>query len=326
MADVTIKHYSGDVSDLETEMIGMDDTTDSITGNKNLFYKDQDGGEHKVANLDEPVRFTDLTATGDVSLPAGSIDAEDISDLDTEISNNIDVAANTAARHDAVTVADTSEIDLTLSGQEISADIVAGSIDETKLDTSVNASLDLADSAVQPTDSSYTSLISSEHTHTNKTILDNTTASFTSADETKLDGIEAEAEVNNISDTNAGLLTGGVSTSVPHLHRGTLRNIPSASSGTVVTTDEQNGIKFPDTCSAGTNDLYIPDAIVNTDGFCFDVVVPPDYISGINVHYSPSRSAYWTLSCDESGLQNKTYIIKCYAGEFSVIGSGAYIS
>ena len=48
-----------------------------------------------------------------------------------------------------VTVTDTSEIDLTLTGQEISADIKALSIDETKLDTSVNASLDLADSAIQ---------------------------------------------------------------------------------------------------------------------------------------------------------------------------------
>jgi hypothetical protein len=48
-----------------------------------------------------------------------------------------------------VTVADSAEIDFTLTGQEISASIIAGSIDETKLDASVNASLDLADSALQ---------------------------------------------------------------------------------------------------------------------------------------------------------------------------------
>lgn len=59
------------------------------------------------------------------------------------------VDANT---HDAVTVSDSSEIDFTLTGQQISASIVAGSIDETKLDTSVNASLDLADSALQSDD------------------------------------------------------------------------------------------------------------------------------------------------------------------------------
>lgn len=48
-----------------------------------------------------------------------------------------------------VTVSDSAEIDFTLTGQQISASLVAGSIDETKLDASVNASLDLADSALQ---------------------------------------------------------------------------------------------------------------------------------------------------------------------------------
>ena len=49
---------------------------------------------------------------------------------------------------------DSSEIDFTYSDAtpSITASIVAGSIDETKLDTSVNASLDLADSALQITD------------------------------------------------------------------------------------------------------------------------------------------------------------------------------
>jgi len=87
--------------------------------------------------------------------------AADITDFDTEVSNNTDVAANTAARHDAVTVVDSSEIDFTLVGQQITASIVASSIDESKLDASVNASLDLADSASQP-----------GHTHTASEITD----------------------------------------------------------------------------------------------------------------------------------------------------------
>lgn len=47
---------------------------------------------------------------------------------------------------------DSSEIDFTYNDAtpSITASIVAGSIDETKLDTSVNASLDLADTASQP--------------------------------------------------------------------------------------------------------------------------------------------------------------------------------
>jgi hypothetical protein len=43
--------------------------------------------------------------------------ASKITDFDTEVSNNSDVSANTAARHSAVTVSDTSSIDLTLTGQ-----------------------------------------------------------------------------------------------------------------------------------------------------------------------------------------------------------------
>jgi len=54
-----------------------------------------------------------------------------------------------SARHDAVTVTDSAEIDLTLDGQDITASLKSGSIGEAKLDTSVNASLDLADSALQ---------------------------------------------------------------------------------------------------------------------------------------------------------------------------------
>lgn len=70
--------------------------------------------------------------------------------LDAEVSNNADVAANTAARHAAVTVTDSTEIDFTLTGQDLTASLKSGAIDESKLDASVNASLDLADSALQP--------------------------------------------------------------------------------------------------------------------------------------------------------------------------------
>jgi len=48
-----------------------------------------------------------------------------------------------------VSVTDSSEIDFTLTSQNITAVLKAGSIDESKLDTSVNTSLDKADSALQ---------------------------------------------------------------------------------------------------------------------------------------------------------------------------------
>ena len=73
----------------------------------------------------------------------GTQTASTISDFDTEVSNNTDVAANTAARH----------------------------------------------------------------THSNKTTLDAITAAFTTSDETKLDGIEAGAQVNTVTPTNTTTLT-----------------------------------------------------------------------------------------------------------------------
>lgn len=54
----------------------------------------------------------------------------------------------------------------------------------------------------------YDTAYSQTHTHTNKTILDNTTASYTTTEQTKLSGIQAGAEVNVQSDwneTNNGL-------------------------------------------------------------------------------------------------------------------------
>ena len=47
-------------------------------------------------------------------------------------------------------VTDSAEIDLTLNATILTASIIPGSIDESKLDVSVNTSLDLADSSVQP--------------------------------------------------------------------------------------------------------------------------------------------------------------------------------
>ena len=96
-----------------------------------------------------------LAATYDPTAVAGDAFAMDnmVEGATTKIltaTERAEIAANTAASHAAVTVSDSAEIDLTLAGQDITASLIASSIDETKLDASVNASLDLADSASQP--------------------------------------------------------------------------------------------------------------------------------------------------------------------------------
>lgn len=98
------------------------------------------------------------------------------------------------AAQDAVgtILTDTAEIDLTYNDTtpSITASIVASSIDESKLDASVNASLDLADSSLQSSAIGTT-------VQGYSAVLAGTTASFTTADETKLDGVAPGATANS---------------------------------------------------------------------------------------------------------------------------------
>ena len=62
-----------------------------------------------------------------------------------------------------------------------------------------------------------TTAVAQTHTHSNKSVLDATTASFTTAQSTKLGSIETGAQVNNISNINATDLTDGGDSSL-HYH------------------------------------------------------------------------------------------------------------
>lgn len=68
-----------------------------------------------------------LTAASNTSI---SIPASQVSDFDTEVSNNTDVAANTSARHASVTLAGTLDY-LTIVGQEITRNAIDLSTDVT---------------------------------------------------------------------------------------------------------------------------------------------------------------------------------------------------
>jgi len=110
-----------------------DDTDDINDTATNRFTNDTD-----VARLAN----TSGTNTGDQVLPTR--DSLGLGITDTVVFANL-----TGTNTGDVSVVDSSEIDFTLTGQQITASIKSGSIDETKLDTSVNSSLDLADSAIQ---------------------------------------------------------------------------------------------------------------------------------------------------------------------------------
>ena len=151
MADQKISELTSVTNIESNDAFVAVDATDNTT--KQVAYSDLVSDLEATMDIETTAQLNARdTANRARANHTGTQLASTISDFDTEVANNTDVAANTSARHDAVTVTDSSEIDLTLVGQDITASLIAGSIDETKLDTSVNASLDLADSAVQSGD------------------------------------------------------------------------------------------------------------------------------------------------------------------------------
>lgn len=148
-ANVTLTQTGNDISIASSG--GGGGAVDSVNGQTGVVVLDQDdigdGTTYKqysqtektklagietgaeVNNISD-VNATDLTDAGDTTLHFHSSDrnranhtgtqtASTISDFDTEVSNNTDVAANTAARHAAVTLA--GEDFLSLTGQQITA-------------------------------------------------------------------------------------------------------------------------------------------------------------------------------------------------------------
>ena len=117
---------------------------------------------------DTPIKFTGLesedclgtTAAGvlESGTCGGGGSADDTAYDATSWNANTDAATKNAIRdkietlgggHDSVTVTDSSEINFTLSTQEITAALIAGSIDVLRLDSGVQTSLGLADSSSQ---------------------------------------------------------------------------------------------------------------------------------------------------------------------------------
>lgn len=74
------------------------------------------------------------------------------------------------------------------------------------LSTAHNSDGSIKDSAISG-NADIAANTAARHTHSNQAVLDNTTASFTTADETKLDGIQAGAQVNEVTLAGAQTLT-----------------------------------------------------------------------------------------------------------------------
>lgn len=167
--DITVSG-SGATWTIDNDTIGLDELSATGTPSASTFLRGDNtwatpAGSGDVSKVGTPVDNQVGVWTGDGTIEGTAGLTYDGSALgvtgNITVSGTVDGVDIAARDHDAVTVTDSSEIDFTLTGQNITASIIAGSIDESKLDTSVNASLDLADSAVQD---------SSTDTLTNKTI------------------------------------------------------------------------------------------------------------------------------------------------------------
>lgn len=104
---------------------------------------------------------TSSAADRDRANHTGTQPASSISDFNTAVAANATVAANTAARH--------------------------AHGNKALLDTYDQTNANIADA------------VAKKHAHANQAVLDDTTAAFKAADRTKLDGIEAGAEANDVT-------------------------------------------------------------------------------------------------------------------------------
>ena len=150
-----------------------------------------DTGATGAAGADAPSDHTLLTNIG----------TNTHAQIDTAISNSVSHIANTSNPH-GVTKAQVglSNVPNTDFTAAVAANTAARHThaNKTLLDTYSQTEVNLADA------------VAKKHTHANSAVLDATTASFTTADETKLDGIAAGAQVNTVTSVNTrtGAVTG----------------------------------------------------------------------------------------------------------------------
>jgi lysophospholipase L1-like esterase len=118
-----------------------------VSQGNNLQHNSLNGlnvGDYQHLTQDEKEQALNPEADNVSVTPFGDIVSTDVQSAIEELQDNI-----TESMHDPVTVTDSTDIDFTLTGQDITAEIKNGSVGRVKLTTEINASLDLADSAIQ---------------------------------------------------------------------------------------------------------------------------------------------------------------------------------
>lgn len=154
-----------------------------------------------VNEADEVIFDPTTSSINDATVNVQAAIVETVGRLDTAESSIITLQGSS---HDAVTVTDSSEIDFTLTGQDITASLVTGSIDVLKLDSGVQTSLSLADSALQSfieTDPVFTASQAFNIDATDITNLSN--LSGTNTGDQDLSGYVETTDINTLAELNA---------------------------------------------------------------------------------------------------------------------------
>ena len=136
-------------------------------------------------------------------------------------------------------------------------------------------------------------------------VLENTTASFLTADETKLDGIEDNADVNNISDVNAADLVAGDDTTL-HFHTSDRSRANHTGTQLLSTISDSGTAAGVDT---GTTNGTVPLLDANNQ-------IPPSMLPPLAItttHVSVDEAAQLALTVEEGDVcvrsdESKTYL------------------
>lgn len=294
-----------DQTDLQTALDGKVDENSSITGaTKTKITYDAKGL---------------VTAGAD----ATTADIADSSNKRYVTDAQLTVIGNTSGTNTGdVTVSDSSEIDFTLTGQQISASIVAGSIDESKLDTSVNASLDLADSAVQDLgDLSITATASELN------ILDGATLDVNELN--VLDGITASTTELNYTDGVTSAIQTQLDAKAAHATTitvaGTANEITSSAGAQDLSANRTWTLSLPSTIDlGGKTSLEIPNAAaptVDADGEIAVDTTVTDFSHGIVKYFSGEELGVVAMPISEFSSPQDGYVVAYNASndEFELV-------
>lgn len=241
------------------------------------------------------------------NLDLGGVDITNIGLVD-----GVDISARD---HDAVTVTDSSEIDFTLTGQNITAELIPGSIDKTKLDASVRSSLDLADSSIQPIDLALKAPLASP-------ALTGTPTAPTAAFETNTNQIATTAFVTTAVNNIKTIYETVKNLSGVTLAKGTPLHIIGNSGNEAEVIAADANLNYP-------AQLILNESLTNGSvgqavaiGFINNVLVPNAslYSPGDEVYLAPGGGWTTTRPTGTSAVQKLGVILKVNTGNNTVSG------